>query len=230
MARKAKIVDTTVGSAEENLVARAEPAAALDLKDACIEAAQAVIAEHGIEKLSLRDVARRLNVSHQAPYKHYPSRDHLLAEVLRRCFRRFTLALNGRNRSMEPIEDMRALGASYLNFALQNPLEYRLMFGTPWPEVEASPDLLVDSRHSFNVLREALTPLYAATGASADEIDTDAMFVWSSMHGLATILQSQVMRHLDLNADVMHNAAANVMHMVDMALMSRIQALSASKI
>lgn len=229
MARKAKVVDNTEAPAEETVGTDAPPTTALELKDACIEAAQAVIAEHGIEKLSLRDVARRLNVSHQAPYKHYPSRDHLLAEVIRRCFRRFTLALNGRTRSMEPIEDMRALGASYLNFALQNPLEYRLMFGTPWPEVEASPDLLVDSQHSFNVLREALTPLYAATGASADEIDADAMFVWSSMHGLATILQSQVMRHLNLNADVMHNAAANVMQMVDMALMARIGALLTAK-
>jgi len=202
----------------------------LELKDACIEAAQAVIAEHGIEKLSLRDVARRLNVSHQAPYKHYPSRDHLLAEVIRRCFRRFTVALNGRNRSDDPIEDMRALGARYLSFALQNPLEYRLMFGTPWPQVEASPDLVIDSRHSFNVLREALTPLYAGTGAGADVIDADAMFVWSSMHGLATILQSQVMQHLDLKPDVIQHAAENVMQMIDVALLARITSLSSTKL
>jgi len=203
---------------------------ALGLKDACVEAAQAVIAEHGIEKLSLRDVARRLNVSHQAPYKHYPSRDHLLAEVIRRCFRRFTLALNSRKRSNEPIEDMRALGASYLTFALQNPLEYRLMFGTPWPKVEANPDLVIDSRHSFNVLREALAPLYAGTGAVSDVIDADAMFVWSTMHGLVTILQSQVMQHMDLKPNVMEHATANVMQMVDMALMARISALSSLKL
>ena len=201
---------------------------ALELKDACIEAAQAVIAEHGIEKLSLRDVARRLNVSHQAPYKHYPSRDHLLAEVIRRCFRRFTVALNGRTRSRDPIEDMRSLGTSYLSFALQNPLEYRLMFGTPWPNVDASPDLVTDCQHSFNVLRNALTPLYAGTKANADVIDADAMFVWSSMHGLATILQSQVMQHLDLKPEVMQHAAANVMKMVDTALMARIEALTAT--
>ena len=202
----------------------------LELKDACIEAAQAVIAEHGIEKLSLRDVARRLNVSHQAPYKHYPSRDHLLAEVIRRCFRRFTVALNSRNRSDDPIEDMRALGTSYLSFALQNPLEYRLMFGTPWPQVQVSPELVIDCQHSFNVLREALTPLYAGTGAEADVIDADAMFVWSSMHGLATILQSQVMQHLDLKPDVIQHAAENVMQMIDVALLARITSLSSTKL
>ena len=217
MARKPKIDETQAPEA-------------LELKDACIEAAQAVIAEHGIEKLSLRDVARRLNVSHQAPYKHYPSRDHLLAEVIRRCFRRFTVALNSRNRSDDPIEDMRALGTSYLSFALQNPLEYRLMFGTPWPQVQVSPELVIDCQHSFNVLREALTPLYAGTGAGADVIDSDAMFVWSSMHGLATILQSQVMQHLDLKPDVIQHAADNVMQMIDVALVARITSLSSIKL
>ncbi len=140
------------------------------------------------------------------------------------------MALNSRNRSDDPIEDMRALGTSYLGFALQNPLEYRLMFGTPWPQVEASPDLVIDSRHSFNVLREALTPLYAGTGAGADVIDADAMFVWSSMHGLATILQSQVMQHMDLKPNVMQLATANVMQMVDLALVARISALSSAKL
>ena len=217
MARKPKINETQAPEA-------------LELKDACIEAAQAVIAEHGIEKLSLRDVARRLNVSHQAPYKHYPSRDHLLAEVIRRCFRRFTVALNNRNRSDDPKEDMRALGTSYLSFALQNPLEYRLMFGTPWPQVQVSPELVIDSQHSFNVLREALTPLYAGTGVEADVIDGDAMFVWSSMHGLATILQSQVMQHLDLKPDVIQHAAENVMQMIDVALLARITSLSSTKL
>jgi AcrR family transcriptional regulator len=192
----------------------------LDLKDACVEAAHAVIAEHGIEKLSLRDVARKLNVSHQAPYKHYPSRDHLLAEVIRRCFNRFTVALNARHRSGHAIEDMRALGKSYLTYALQNPLEYRLMFGTPWPGVVAHPDLVKDAQHSFNVLRSALEPLYEGQAVSRDMIDADALFVWSAMHGLATILQSQVMQHLALSDAVMNGAVAHVMQMVDTALLA----------
>jgi hypothetical protein len=69
---------------------------ALELRDACIVAAQEVIAERGVENLSLREVARKLGVSHQAPYKHYPSRDHLLAEVMRRCFQRFAAHLDAR--------------------------------------------------------------------------------------------------------------------------------------
>lgn len=195
--------------------------ASMDLRDACVQAAHAVIVEQGIEKLSLRDVARKLKVSHQAPYKHYPSRDHLLVEVIRRCFRQFSNALNARPRFELPIEDLRSLGRSYLGYALQHPLEYRLMFGTPWPTVTAHPELVEDARHSFNVLRSALAPLYPDLLSSRNQIDLDAMFVWSTMHGLATILQSQVMDHLALNEQVLANAVAHVMQMVDSALMAK---------
>jgi AcrR family transcriptional regulator len=38
-----------------------------DLKEACVQAAREVIAEQGVEGLSMRDVARKLGISHQAP-------------------------------------------------------------------------------------------------------------------------------------------------------------------
>jgi AcrR family transcriptional regulator len=193
----------------------------LDLKDACVTAAHAVIAEHGVEKLSLRDVARKLNVSHQAPYKHYASRDHLLAEVIRRCFVRFSDALKARTRSADTKQDVHALGISYLQFALQNPLEYRLMFGTPWPEAAAQPDMLADARYSFDVLRQALQPLFAPSKnqtSPPEAVDTAAMFVWSTLHGLASIMQSQALCGLELHPKFMENAQEQVMAMVDLAL------------
>lgn len=190
----------------------------LDLKDACVTAAHAVIAEHGVEKLSLRDVARKLNVSHQAPYKHYANRDHLLSEVIRRCFVRFSDALKARTRSADIKQDIHALGISYLQFALQNPLEYRLMFGTPWPEAAANPDMLADARYSFDVLRQALQPLYAQCPNQPEATDTAAMFVWSTLHGLASIMQSQALCGLELHPKFVENAQEQVMTMVDLAL------------
>ena len=64
-----------------------------DLREAYVKEALAIIAEGGIDSLSLRDVARRLGVSHQAPYKHFPSRDHILAEVVGRAYAGFAAHL-----------------------------------------------------------------------------------------------------------------------------------------
>jgi AcrR family transcriptional regulator len=188
---------------------------AVELKEACVRAAHEVIAERGIEHLSLRDVARRLGVSHQAPYKHYPSRDHLLAEVIRRCFEGFARYLDARPAQPDPRQDLESLGKRYLAYAQAHPLEYRLMFGTPWPEPAAHPDLVRDAVHAFDVLRSVLQRL---RGEGSDQADLDAMYIWSSMHGLASILQSNVMEHLHLHPRDAKDVGRHVMEMMSRAL------------
>ncbi|MCG8692745.1 MAG: TetR/AcrR family transcriptional regulator, partial [Minwuiales bacterium] len=65
-----------------------------DLREACVREALAIIDTSGVEELSLREVARRLGVSHQAPYRHFPSRDHILAEIVTRAFESFARYLD----------------------------------------------------------------------------------------------------------------------------------------
>lgn len=200
----------------------------LELKEACVRAAHEVIAEHGVEALSLREVARKLGVSHQAPYRHYPTRDHLLAEVMRRCFEQFAAALDGRDRSDDPEADLHALGLAYLKFAASHPLEYRLMFNTPWPEGADHPDLVRDSTHAFDILRHVLARVHGRLKATKSAIDLDAMFIWSSMHGLASILQSSAMSHLDLSKTVKGKVVEHAMDRVRAALDAHIASVALS--
>lgn len=197
--------------------AAAEP---VELKEACVRAAHEVIAEHGVERLSLREVSRKLGVSHQAPYKHYPSRDHLLAEVVRRCFQSFKRALDARPRNADPHADLEALGRQYLRHAAAHPLEYRLMFGTPWPEPAEHPELVRDALHAFNVLRDALRRVHGDGDAMRAQVDLHAMFIWSTMHGLASIAQADAMRCLALAAEVEAHVPEHVMGMIERALRS----------
>lgn len=191
--------------------------APLELKEACIRAAREVIAEQGIEALSLRDVARRLGVSHQAPYKHYPSRDHLLAEVMQRCYASFAAHLDARPLTGKAEADLGSLGWAYLQHAQQHPLEYRLMFGTPWPEAADHPALVQAALHAFNRLREALARL-RGPGNHATQIDQDALFIWASLHGLASAMHSTLMDKLQLAPGVEAGAPAHLMKRLSDAL------------
>lgn len=192
-----------------------------DLKEACVQAAREVIAEHGVERLSLRDVARRLGVSHQAPYKHYLSRDHLLAEVIRRCFASFARHLDARPHHDDPQVDLAALGRRYLEYAGAHPLEYRLMFGTPWPEPAVHRGLVKDAVHAFDVLRKVLRRMHADGPTQRAVVDLDAMFIWSTMHGLASISQSNVMDQLALAPKVKAQTGDHVMKMLSLAMAAR---------
>jgi AcrR family transcriptional regulator len=190
----------------------------LELKEACLRAAREVIAERGVEQLSLREVARKLGVSHQAPYRHYPSRDHLLAEVMRRCFESFARSLDARQRHDDPGEDLASLGRQYLSYAAAHPLEYRLMFGTPWPEPAEHPDLLRDAVHAFDMLRDVLRRMHGSAPDRRARIDLDAMFIWSTIHGLASVTQANVMQWLRLAPRVDARAQDHVMRMIEAAM------------
>jgi AcrR family transcriptional regulator len=197
---------------------KTEATAPMELRDACIVAAQEVIAERGIENLSLRDVARKLGVSHQAPYKHYPSRDHLLAEVMRRCFQRFAAHLDARPRCDDPEQDLNSLGVQYLSYAQEHPLEYRLMFSTTWPEAALEMDVVGDATHAFDVLRGVLRRMHGDSVAMRDTIDLDALYIWSTVHGLAGVMNSQCIGMLDIKASVLKRAMKHAMDRMDVGL------------
>jgi AcrR family transcriptional regulator len=193
----------------------------LELREACIVAAREVIAERGIENLSLRDVARKLGVSHQAPYKHYPSRDHLLTEVLRRCFQGFAAYLDARPRFDDPEQDFKSLGQQYLRYAQERPLEYRLMFSTQWPASAAPADLAQDAVHAFDVLRGVLRRMHGESAAMREQVELDALYIWSTMHGLAGVMSGPCIEQLHLKPKVLKQAVQHAMERLGIGLAGR---------
>ena len=189
----------------------------MNLRDACVDAAREVIAQEGIEHLSLRDVARRLGVSHQAPYRHFPTREHLLAEVMRRCYAQFAEHLQDRPSPSDPHADLHELGERYLDFALSHPLEYRLMFSTPWPQAAEQAELIADANQAFDTLRSVMARVHGVKSPT-QAVDLDALFVWSTMHGLAGILGANCTTHLTLSATVHKQAVAHVMSLIGRGL------------
>jgi AcrR family transcriptional regulator len=197
-----------------------------ELRDACIEEALAIIERDGVEALSLREVARRLGVSHQAPYKHYPSRDHLLAEVVRRAFVAFAEHLDARPRERDPFADLHAMGRAYLDYALRHPLQYRLIFGTPLPDAKAHPEMMTRGRYAFALLEGAIAALDQARPEAARAADPrlDALHVWSLLHGLASIAQSSALQSLSLPKTVMTAMHEHAMARMEEALRAALPA------
>lgn len=191
----------------------------LVLKEACIQAAREVIAERGVEGLSMRDVARRLDISHQAPYRHFPSRDHLLAEIMRRCFEDFANFLDASAKAQSD-DELRGMGEAYMAYAARKPLEYRLMFGTPWPEPAAHPELVKHAIHAFDVLRHNLLARHGKKKDAKKQAELEALFIWSALHGMATIEHANVMQHLVLSKGVQARSKDFMMLMIQTALES----------
>jgi len=137
-----------------------------DLPSALLRAAAKIIEKQGIAGLSVREVARRARVSHNAPYRHFPDRDALLAGLAEEGFRLLGKKLGGKAG--------RAMGEAYVEFALEHPHRFRLMFGRQAGlAARQTYEALLDS---FRTQREIADPEKAAAAA------------WSLVHGLAHLL------------------------------------------
>jgi AcrR family transcriptional regulator len=191
-----------------------------DLREACVAEALAIIGESGVEGLSIREVARRLGVSHQAPYKHFASSDHLLAELVRRTYVMFAERLEHRARGTGPAEDMRCMGEAYFRFASEHPLHYRLLFGTPLPDPAQHPEMMHEARRAFAVLLEGVAKMRGQEPPywSDTQLQLDALFVWSVVHGLATILQTRALHEFGLDASVLSAAMPHALAGIGRAL------------
>ncbi|MEM1203815.1 MAG: TetR/AcrR family transcriptional regulator [Acidobacteriota bacterium] len=196
-----------------------------DLREACIQEALGIIETAGVEKLSLREVSRRLGVSHQAPYKHFPSRDHILAEIVARAFASFARYLEARPRTGDPDGDLGEMGKAYFSYAMAHPLQYRLMFGTPLPDPAEHPEMMRQSRHAFSLLREGIGDLESVlpipdavpgTEGYADELD--ALFIWATIHGMASILQSHTLQTLGLPNEVVEASPFHALQRIGVAM------------
>lgn len=192
------------------------------VKERCLAEALRIIEEDGIEALSLREVSRRVGVSHQAPYKYFENRDDILAELLTRSFQEFAGHLESREGSAEPWADMRAMGEAYFDYARRHPLKYRLMFSTPMPAPDRHPVMMAEARRAFALLKNRLSdmPIRPMAAATPGDNDLDALFVWSAIHGLASLIGSDVLPTLGFTEHQMHAAVARCLARIGASLQS----------
>src|SRR4029453_17263435 len=85
-----------------------------DLRVALLDAAAAVIDESGPAAVTLRDLARRVGVSHAAPAHHFADRAGLLTALATAGFTRLADAVE----QVSPITDLRQAGVAYVTFAV----------------------------------------------------------------------------------------------------------------
>ena len=160
-----------------------------DLRQAVLEAAVALLAEVGAGELSMREVARRVGVSHRALYRHYEDKRGLLAAIAEDGYRDLAAAMRAsieRRGSDAPVERLVALGEGYLRFARAERARYEVMFGPRLNEDERFPTLEHAIRDAVRVVGAELKR--AAPEASSVARRDAGIALWSAAHGLASLV------------------------------------------
>jgi AcrR family transcriptional regulator len=160
-----------------------------ELRQALVSTALAVIEREGVGALSLRDLSRRLGVSHAAPAHHFRDRAALLGAIAREGFERLSAAMIAASEASAPDARLEAIGRAYVRFALDHPASFRVMFGRELSELEAPPPELAEAgQRAFALLVEAVRESLAGQAPPGRAAAEDVAFTcWSLVHGAATL-------------------------------------------
>ena len=158
-----------------------------NLRQTLLDAAVALIGEVGPRAFTLREVARRAGVSHNAPYRHFAGRAELLAIVAAEGCDRLTLSMqNAMAPAGSPRERLVLCGCGYVEFALRWPQHFLVMFDLPHPAIEC-PDAKAAGGNAFQVLLECVAAAQRSGDLPAGELMPLAWTAWSLVHGIAKL-------------------------------------------
>ena len=167
-----------------------------DLRRVIVRAALEILSETQNVEFSLRELARRAGVSHNAPYKHFAEKRELLAAVSTAGFERLsqrmsnTMTGHGNARAQ-----LFAMLRAYIQHGVENPALYRLMFGgylsTPddgRPAIERAAAERTKALLTGVIVEGALGRAIPNTPRNERKIAGAILACWSLMHGLTMLL------------------------------------------
>ena len=144
----------------------------------------------------MRALARRIGVSANALYRHFPNKEGLLAALSEAAAEKLAAAVSTALGTAEGIVGIRAMGVAYVEFAINNPPLFRLLFKNAPPG-----NLLVGDIDSatgaVRILRQQIAERWPED-TDPQQIADATLRAWSLAHGLAClILDRQIPYDLD---------------------------------
>jgi AcrR family transcriptional regulator len=152
-----------------------------DLAQALENAAMQLLAEKPAQEISLREVARAADVSHNAPYHHFADRRGLLKVLAERSMADLVAEVRAATADVDPVSALIEGGAAYLRFAVERPNGFDVIYDPtvciPGAPSEIMAPLIAE-------LENLLGTASAAAGLSGDDA---FLGVWGLMHGLGPL-------------------------------------------
>lgn len=156
-----------------------------DLRRVVLATAVELIAEEGVDNISLRELARRAEVSHAAPAHHFGDKAGLFTAIAAEGFDLLAVALEGADDDRPA--PLREQGVRYVEFAEQHPGHFAVMFRPGLLHAD-DPDLADARARAGRALRGGVREL--SENRRPDDIEDAALAAWALAHGFAALRRS----------------------------------------
>lgn len=162
------------------------------LRASILDAARTLFVERGIDAVSMREIAKKINYSATTLYHHFADKEALLQAVCDEDFLKLASGMHQVMQLPDLIARIQALGKGYAMFALQHPNHYRLMFMTP--RAPCNPD--ITSIQQGNTEQDAYAQLKLVVQDAFDaglfrpeitDAELTAQTIWAGIHGVCSL-------------------------------------------
>jgi AcrR family transcriptional regulator len=163
-------------------------------------AATALYAAKGVNAITMRDIARKLGRSPMGLYRYFADREEIIAFVRAGAFNRFSDALEAAFASGgDAFARARAVGRAYVDFALENPNAYRLMFDLDPPNEARHRELRRAGERAGETITRHVKDL-AAAGIVHGDPKLIGHALWAASHGVIVLhLAGRLPRGVDVH-------------------------------
>jgi AcrR family transcriptional regulator len=161
-----------------------------------LKAAMQLFAKGGYENVTMRRIAARIEYSPGALYLYFQNKNDIMLQLCYQGFERLLAHQDELQKIADPLERLSAGGRYYLAFALENPELYELMFATTEVLRDSGPDEEAAPLRAFRGFAKNVKDCLDAGIFSDGEVETTAIALWATLHGLSSLLIKGRLRFL----------------------------------
>jgi AcrR family transcriptional regulator len=166
-------------------------------RDDVCRVAAVLFARHGVEGVTMRQIAAELDCSPTTAYRYFKNKDEILAAVRAAAFNRFSEVIEASaGSSRDPLKSARNVGQAYLGFALAHPDAYRMMFDVSQAAVTGNAELAEALARARRSMVAYLVPMIDQ-GILHGEPNALGQMLWAATHGLVMLRLAGIVAHDD---------------------------------
>lgn len=176
-----------------------------DLKNALIHAGIEILSKDGLESLSLRSVAKRVGVSHAAPYAHFADKEALIAAIAAAGYSKlYSQLATAQQRSADPLTRLWHTAFAYLQFALDEPDHFRITFSGVVKAEKSYPEYVAQAQRCYALVMGLVADCQMKGLFTGEPLELLTVSIWSSLHGFAQLVLANQLPSALLNQHSIH--------------------------
>ena len=161
-----------------------------EIRGRILDAARELFVAEGVESVTMRRIADKIEYSATAIYFHFRDKEALLVELCDCDFRAFAHRFHEIAKIADPVERLRAAGRAYIAFGVENQSHYRLMFMTPKDHSKESTLTKGNPEEDAYAFLEGIVAELVAKRLLRKElsdVDLASQVIWSGVHGVVAL-------------------------------------------